>query len=158
MEELLIQMVSENRALRVLLEQLETPLSWPKGGPEVFGRDVLERSPVSFAPDRSPSAAAVHMAGRTEPGSLRNGDVVGHEGFRGSSDRVLAPASMLMGPRHQDVPHGIPPPPIPPGGNLPSWDSVGWNPSALRREFVPPLPPSLALRVGAEAGRGTAGD
>ena len=48
-----------------------------------FGRVLLERSPVSFAPNNNLGATAVHMTGRVTPESLFNGDVGRYDGVRG---------------------------------------------------------------------------
>ena len=142
LEEVLVQMMAENRSLRVRLEQLENPASFMLGGSEMASREALERSPVSFAPDRNPAATAVHMSGSAMPESLLSGEVMRYDGFR-----EVGMASMTMpahvgtghGPSLRDTPRGIPPPPTPPGGSL-SFAT------AFARGMVPP--PSLRLRDG----------
>ena len=49
-EELLVQMLEENRNLRMRLEQVETQSSWHSGNTGATSHGAMEHSPVSFAP------------------------------------------------------------------------------------------------------------
>ena len=51
-----------NRVLKFHLEQMQTPSNWHSGNIRGMGPEVLERSPVSFAPDGQPAEVAVQRA------------------------------------------------------------------------------------------------
>ena len=90
-DDLLEQMVEENRLLRLRLEQLETQSSWHSGGTRGF-QEMPEHSPVSFAP-----------GGMAYMGVQRSGEVA-HESFlRAEADRVRALEGHLGRPWWMDL-------------------------------------------------------
>ena len=153
MEEMLAQMMAENRALRLRLEQMENPVNVLNAGSMGMPLEVPERSPVSFAPDSQPGIVAVQKAGRPPIGSLLD---QGMSGLGGSVPLSSGP-TVDMGlrfpmPIQGGSSIGIPPPPIPPHLRA----SAALEEGVLRlphHGFLPPVPPLRDSREGLEGQR-----
>ena len=159
LQDLLTQMVAENRALRYRLEQLETPSGWYGGRAPSAVCEGLEVSPISFAPDLQQAIGNAHMAGGVTPESLLSGDGRGVRSLGvGVSRRALMdfvePSSELPS---RAVPHGIPPPPTPSGTAVRDGDPAfrSFVPSPYK--LPPPLPPAMSKGQGVERGLRSSG-
>ena len=107
MQQLLIQMMEENRSLRMRLEHTESASSWHSQAtrimpPERPLPDMAVQSPMSFAPGTGPRGLEVQSQGRgaiedLQEAGVSNSREVGREVSTTDATRVLRPATTAPG-------------------------------------------------------------